>query len=97
MHWAVLIREGVHRRRAVVHRGDVDAALLHQPPAKGHAFRGVMVATDEIDLEPPPGQLDQEVVQQGHCLRRGHRLVVHVPGDEHPLGLLILYNAYNFF
>ena len=56
-----------------------------------------MVAADEIDLEPPPGQLDQEVVQQGHRLRRGHRFVVYIPGDKHPLGVLILYNAYNFF
>ena len=55
-----------------------------------------MVSTDEIDLEPPPGQLDQEVIQQGHCLRCGYRLVVYVPGDEHSLGPLILYNAYNF-
>ena len=30
----------------VIHRGDIDAAALHEPPAKGHPLGGVVVAAD---------------------------------------------------
>ena len=91
-HRAVFVRQGDGDHPAVIDGGDVDAPLCHEPSAEGQALRGIVVAADEEDLEVPPSQPDQKVVQQGHRLGGGHRLVVDVPGDEHGVRRLPIHD-----
>ena len=88
LHRAVLVGEDHGFHLAVIDRGQVDAAALHEPTTEGHTLRGVVVAADDKNPQLPLGQAHQEVVQQRHRLGGGHRLVVDITGNQHPVRLL---------
>lgn len=71
VHRAVLVSQGQGLYLAMIDRGQVDTAALHQPPAKSHALRRVMVSADEKDLELPFSQAHQEIIQQRHASAEG--------------------------
>ena len=97
LHRTVGVLQGKGGQRAVVYRGEVDAAAGHEAAAEGHPLRGVVVSADEEYLKMPPGQLHQEFVQQCHCLGGGDGLVVDVSGDEHAVRRLAVRNVQDFF
>ena len=90
LHRAVPVCQPERSHPAVIHRGQMDAAALHQPPAEGEAFRGVVVAADEEHLITALRKTHQEIIQQRHRLGGRHRFVVDVPGDQNAVRTLLL-------
>ena len=55
IHRPVGILEGKTAGISIIHRRQMNAALLHQPAAKSQSLGGIMVAADEENLRPQPG------------------------------------------
>ena len=90
VHRAVGVLQGDGADLAGVYRGQVDAAVPHQPAAKGQPLGAVMVAADDEYLGVQPGQAYQELVKQLHGRGGRHGLVIDVPGQQHPIRALLL-------
>ena len=69
----------------------MDPAPVHDPSAVGNPLRRVMISADDKDLQPPSDKFIEEVVKQIDRLDRGNSLVVDIPGNQHCVRLLCLY------
>ena len=68
---------------------DVDAAPAHEPAPEGEPFRRIVVAADDKDLLPFPGQPVQELVKKLHRLGGGNRLVIDIARQKHGVRLFL--------
>ena len=73
----------------------MDAAAVHDPPAKGEPFRGVVVAADEQNGHAARTQPGQKLIEQLDSLGRRHGLVVHVARDQHAVRPLVVQDRKN--
>ena len=80
----VLRADGGHT--AVIDRGQVYPRLFHQPPAEGQPLRAVVVAADDVH-GPHFRQPGEKIVEELHCLGRGHGFVVDITCDNYPVRL----------
>ena len=87
---AVFIPEGDGLDVPAEHRGEVDAAGVHQTAAEGQTLRAVVVPADDEHRKLSLGQLAEKIVKHRDGLPGGDGFVIDVPADQQGLGLLFI-------
>ena len=90
VHLALAVAKRDRSERAIIDRRDMNAASLHEPPAKCDAFRGIVVSAQHERTYLPRGKFHQKIVQHPDRLGRRHRLVVDIARNKHRIGLLAI-------
>ena len=75
----------------------MNTAGIHNVRTKINPFRRIVVSADNEYLELSFGQLNEKVVKQLNCLRRGNRFVVDISGNDHTIRLFSINNIDDFF
>ena len=62
-----------------------------------HPLGAVVVAGDQHDfhLGQALRKLSDEIIEEGHCLCRGDRFIVDIPGDNQGIGLPLFGHCYD--
>ena len=75
----------------------MNTAGIHNARTKSNPFRRIMVSANNEYLELSFGQLNEKVVKQLNCLRRGNRFVVDISGNNHTIWLFSINDIDDFF
>ena len=96
IHRAVCILQDHRFHLSAVHRRQMNAASLHEPPPEGQPLRGIVIAADDKNLQFPGGQFPEKPVKKLHRLPGGYGFIVDIPGQQHCLGLFFVYDPQDF-
>ena len=75
----------------------MNTAGIHNARTRSNPFRRIVVSANNEYLELSFGQLNEKVVKQLNCLRRGNRFVVDISGNNHTIRLFSINDIDDFF
>ena len=97
IHRTVFVLHGNRCNVSIIDWRHMDAAGIHNTRSKCNSLRRIMVSADNEYLKLSFGQLNEKVVKQLNCLRRGNRFVVDISGNDHTIRLFSINDIDDFF